>query len=137
MTSSVVAPPRRKGEPEWPEGSLDVRVLADAGWKPVPIRQFLFKVFTRCNLNCDYCYVYELADQSWRSKPGIMSPEVVAASASRIAEHAREHDLDEVRIILHGGEPLLAGADFLEHLTSTIASTLPTTCRARSTRSWR
>lgn len=130
MTISVVAPPRRKGEPEWPDGSLDARALAAAGWKPVPIRQFLFKVFTRCNLNCDYCYVYELADQSWRSKPGIMSPEVVAASAARIAEHAREHNLDEVRIILHGGEPLLAGANFLEHLTSTIASALPATCRA-------
>ncbi len=108
---------------------MDARALAEAGWRPVPIRQFLFKVFTRCNLNCDYCYVYELADQSWRSKPGIMSPEVVAASAARIAEHARAHDLDEVRIILHGGEPLLAGREFLEHLTSTISAALPSSCR--------
>lgn len=101
----------------------------EAGWSPAPIRQFLFKVFTRCNLNCDYCYVYELADQSWRTKPGIMSPRVVAASAARIAEHARAHDLDEVRVILHGGEPLLAGRDFLEHLTSSISSALPSSCR--------
>lgn len=130
MATSIVAPPRRVRDPEWPEGALDACALKEAGWKPVPIRQFLFKVFTRCNLNCDYCYVYELADQSWRSKPGIMSPAVVAASAARIAEHAKAHDLDEVRIILHGGEPLLAGRQFLEHLTSTVSSALPPSCRA-------
>ena len=130
MTISVVAPPRHRGEPEWPDGVLDAHTLASAGWKPVPIRQFLFKVYTRCNLNCDYCYVYELADQSWRSKPGIMSPEVVAAAARRIADHAEAHELDEVRVVLHGGEPLLAGREFLEYLVSSVSSALPPSCRA-------
>jgi uncharacterized protein len=39
----------------------------------------------------------------------IMSPELVTIMASRIAEHARTHDLDSVRVIFHGGEPLIAG----------------------------
>jgi uncharacterized protein len=34
----------------------------------------------------------------------------VAKAGERIAEHARQHALAEVRIILHGGEPLLVGA---------------------------
>lgn len=130
MTVSIVEPPRRRGRPEWPEGALDASELTSGGWTPVPIRQFLFKVYTRCNLSCDYCYVYELADQSWRSKPTVMSPEVVAAAAVRIAEHADSHGLDEVRVILHGGEPLLAGRRFLEHLTSTVVAALPPACRA-------
>ena len=33
-------------------------------------RQFLLKVHSRCNLACDYCYVYQHADQSWRTRPG-------------------------------------------------------------------
>lgn len=120
MSISSVPAPQRRTPTEWPDGCLDVERLLLEGWTPAPIRQFLFKVFTRCNLNCDYCYVYELADQSWRSKPGIMSPEAVAQAALRIAEHAERHDLDEVRIILHGGEPLLAGAGFLRNLTESV-----------------
>lgn len=129
MSISSVPAPQRRVSAEWPEGFLDGRSLERLGWQPVPIRQFLFKVFTRCNLNCDYCYVYELADQTWRDKPGIMSPEVIEAASARIAEHADRHDLDEVRIILHGGEPLLAGARFLEHLTEVIRASLPATTR--------
>src|SRR5271166_2460119 len=117
MSASAVPAPHRRATIEWPEDRLDAETLAIMGWHPVPIRQFLFKIFTRCNLNCDYCYVYELADQSWRGKPGIMSAEIISASADRIAEHVEVHDLDEVRIILHGGEPLLAGPQFLRHLT--------------------
>lgn len=119
---------RRRGG-EWPDVGLDAAVLVAMGWSPVPIRQFLFKVFTRCNLSCDYCYVYEMADQSWRDKPGTMSAEVVDAAARRIAEHAIDHELDQVRVILHGGEPLLAGADFLEYLVVTVRGALPSGTR--------
>ena len=104
----------RSGQPtEWPDGVLDVTALRAGGWRPVPFRQFLFKVHSRCNLSCDYCYVYEMADQSWRSRPVTMRQEVVSQAAVRIAEHVRQHGLDEVRVILHGGEPLMAGRGIL------------------------
>jgi len=77
----------------------------------LPFRQFVLKIHSRCDLACDHCYVYEHADQSWRGRPTAISSEVVARAGERIAEHAREHRLAEVRVILHGGEPLLAGAD--------------------------
>src|SRR5215469_9435864 len=89
--------------------SLDVDSLLSSGWRPFPFRQFVIKLHSRCNLACRYCYVYELADQTWRSRPRTMSPAVVSMAALRIAEHARAHDLDAVRVIFHGGEPLLAG----------------------------
>ena len=38
------------------------------------------------------------------------------APAALIAAHAREHQPAEVRIVLHGGEPLLVGARHLEEL---------------------
>ncbi len=84
----------------------------------VPFRQFVLKVHSRCNLACDYCYVYEMADQSWRSQPQRMSREVAERALSRIAEHASAHGLPEVRLVLHGGEPLLAGLDFLTFLVT-------------------
>jgi uncharacterized protein len=114
--------------PEWPDGILDVSALRADGWRPVPFRQFLFKVHSRCNLACDYCYVYEMADQSWRSRPITMKPEVVSQAALRIAEHVRQHELDEVRVILHGGEPLMAGRDFFTRTVKTLRAAIPADC---------
>ncbi|MFK0123557.1 FxsB family cyclophane-forming radical SAM/SPASM peptide maturase [Streptomyces nigra] len=74
-----------------------------------PFRQFVVKIHSRCDLACDHCYVYEHADQSWRRRPRVMAPRIVRATAERIAEHARTHRLDRVTVVLHGGEPLLAG----------------------------
>ena len=39
-----------------------------------PFRQIVLKVHGQCNLACDYCYVYEHGDQSWRDRPRAMSP---------------------------------------------------------------
>jgi uncharacterized protein len=89
-------------------------------WRPHPFHQFLLKVHSRCNLACDYCYVYTLADQSWRSQPMVMAPEIVSAAAKRIAEHAVAHGIAAVRLILHGGEPLLAGPAFLRETVAAI-----------------
>ncbi|WP_405819982.1 FxsB family radical SAM/SPASM domain protein [Streptomyces sp. NBC_01390] len=90
----------------------------------VPFRQFLLKIHSRCNLACDYCYVYESADQSWRDRPRLMDDRTVRRTAALIAEHARDHDLAEVHVILHGGEPLLVGAARLEALLRVLADAL-------------
>jgi uncharacterized protein len=104
---------------EWPADLLDVTALRASGRQPVPLRQFLLKVASRCNLACDYCYVYELADTSWRRRPPVMSSETLTTAARRIAEHALAHELAEVHIVLHGGEPLLAGHGYFRALTDT------------------
>jgi uncharacterized protein len=75
----------------------------------------VLKVHSRCDLACDYCYVYTQADQSWRGQPLRMSRATVVHTADRIAEHVRAHRLESVKLILHGGEPLLAGPDLIAH----------------------
>jgi uncharacterized protein len=100
---------------EWPD-TLDVPVLVAGGWRPTPFREFVVKIHSRCDLSCDYCYMYEMADQSWRSRPKRMSFDIAEATAQRIGEHARAHELREVSLILHGGEPLLAGQDLIRSL---------------------
>lgn len=111
--------------PLWPyDGSCDASRLRDKGWKPTPLTEFIFKVESRCNLNCSYCYVYNLADQSWRDQPVMMSPEIVRQAGSRIAEHTAAHDLAGVRVSLHGGEPLLHGVDFPRHVVQTLRTML-------------
>ncbi|XVS62597.1 FxsB family cyclophane-forming radical SAM/SPASM peptide maturase [Actinosynnema sp. CA-299493] len=95
----------------------------------LPFRQFVLKVHGRCNLACDYCYVYELADQRWRARPRAMSPEIVAHTAERVAEHVRGHGLAEVEVVLHGGEPLLAGRAAIESLITRFRSVVPVPVR--------
>jgi uncharacterized protein len=75
------------------------------------IRSFLVKIASRCNLACDYCYVYEHADQTWRQQPRVMSAETRRHTARRIGEYARTSDIREFVVVFHGGEPLLAGAE--------------------------
>jgi uncharacterized protein len=94
----------------------------------VPFRQFVLKVCTRCDLACDHCYVYEHADQSWRAKPKVISDETVVAAASRIASHARSHAVPEVRVILHGGEPLLAGKRRLGRICARLREVIEPAC---------
>jgi uncharacterized protein len=110
----------------WPLLDLDVAAAREAGHQPVPFRQFIVKVHSRCNLSCSYCYVYEMADQAWRQQPKRMTRQVAAKVAERIAEHARRHNLPSVEVILHGGEPLLAGPQWLTALTRLLRNRVPT-----------
>jgi uncharacterized protein len=104
---------------EWP-ATLDVAALMAEGWNPVPFREFIVKIHSRCDLACDYCYMYEMADQSWRDRPRRMSREVAEITAARIGEHARAHGLTDVELILHGGEPLLAGRELISYLVTAV-----------------
>lgn len=104
---------------EWPS-TLDVDALLADGWKPTPFREFVLKIHSRCDLACDYCYMYELADQTWRLRPSRMPWAISEQTATRIAEHIHAHNLTRVNIILHGGEPLLAGPDLISHVVTTI-----------------
>ncbi|MEU1189643.1 FxsB family cyclophane-forming radical SAM/SPASM peptide maturase [Streptomyces sp. NPDC005859] len=100
--------------------------------QPAPFRQFIVKVHGRCNLACRYCYLYEGPDDTWRERPAAAFPEVLDRTAARIAEHARTHGLKALSVILHGGEPLLAGADTLGRFTALVRDRAPKGCAVRA-----
>lgn len=74
------------------------------------LTSFLVKVASRCNLDCDYCYVYHHADQTWRSMPRFLSHEDRNAFASRLASYLQHAAIGRCVVIFHGGEPLLMGS---------------------------
>ncbi|MCK9922104.1 FxsB family radical SAM/SPASM domain protein [Frankia sp. AgPm24] len=117
----------RSAPSEWPVGVPIEELTGHSYWRGQPFRQFVLKVHSRCNLSCTYCYVYQLADQSWREQPAVMSRGTVDATAARVAEHARRHGLTAVQITLHGGEPLLAGAELLGYLVTAFRAAAPST----------
>lgn len=131
MTADLGAP-RARSVPEWP-ATLDVSALRGEGWRPHPFREFILKVHSRCDLSCDYCYVYELADQSWRDRPVRMARATVDAAAARIAEHVRAHGLTSIDLVLHGGEPLLAGPELIRYAVTAVRTAVGTDARVRAT----
>jgi len=96
---------------------------------PLALNQYVLKVHSRCDLACDHCYVYEGADQSWRRQPAVISDEIVFQTAQRIAEHATAHQLEAVQVVLHGGEPLLAGPARLRSIIGELHSALRGVCQ--------
>jgi uncharacterized protein len=88
------------------------------------VNTFLCKVASRCNLDCDYCYMYHHADQSWRDRPRFMSDETVTAFARNLADYVTQAKLDAVTVLLHGGEPLLAGEERIIRFCDTVRKAL-------------
>ncbi|KOU52223.1 radical SAM protein [Streptomyces sp. WM4235] len=90
-----------------------------------PFRSFILKVANRCNIDCDYCYVFNSADQAWRHLPARMSADVARAAGLRIGEHVAVHGLRSVHVVLHGGEPLLTGPRHMADLLGAIQEGVP------------
>jgi uncharacterized protein len=91
--------------------------------------EVILKLAARCNLRCTYCYMYELEEQdAWRHQPLFTEPETVTAVAREIARHAQAHDLNRMSVLLHGGEPLLAGAARIISVMSVLRDAAPSGC---------
>jgi uncharacterized protein len=66
-----------------------------------------------------------MADQAWQQLPKRMSRGVAERAIERVAEHVKQHALVSVDIILHGGEPLLTGAEWLADLVEKLRARVP------------
>ncbi|MES2902797.1 MAG: cyclophane-forming radical SAM/SPASM peptide maturase YhhB [Pseudomonadota bacterium] len=87
----------------------------------------LLKVASRCNLDCSYCYVYHMGDEAWRHQPKRMSDAVLQQVASRLAAQLALQSTP-FSVVLHGGEPLLLGAERLDRFCAALRAALPHPC---------
>jgi uncharacterized protein len=58
-----------------------------------------------------------------------MSLATLRQAALRIAEHAAQHRLDSVEVVLHGGEPLMAGPGLIDSYATTLRTVIPADIR--------
>ncbi|MET0623750.1 MAG: cyclophane-forming radical SAM/SPASM peptide maturase YhhB [Pyrinomonadaceae bacterium] len=87
----------------------------------------LIKVASRCNINCSYCYVYNMGDAGWADMPNQISRETTRAVARALKELSRLQDRP-FAVVLHGGEPLLLGPEKLRYVLSMLRGVLPGEC---------
>jgi uncharacterized protein len=90
----------------------------------VAIDTVLVKLASRCNLDCDYCYVYRMGDDAWRFQPKLMSEQTVDALGHSLARLV-ESQGRPLSVVFHGGEPLLIGAIRFEKICSQLRQHLP------------
>ena len=93
-------------------------------WPVAEIETVVVKVASRCNIDCRYCYVYNMGDTGWTRGPKQMSRETAQATATALGTLARKQEHPFV-VVLHGGEPLLLGAVHLEYVITTLRAALP------------
>jgi uncharacterized protein len=87
----------------------------------------LLKVASRCNLNCSYCYVYNMGDDGWREQPKLMSAGIAEKVANALGAQF-ERQGTPFSVVLHGGEPLMLGAFKLANLCKQLRAVLPHPC---------
>lgn len=93
--------------------------------RPPRITSFLVKIASRCNLACDYCYVYQHADQTWRDMPPLMDERTRRQLARRVGEYAASAGMTRLLLVFHGGEPLLAGHDRIVETVAWVRAAVP------------
>lgn len=89
-------------------GVLDEGDLISSHLKRLEI---ILKLTERCNIACAYCYYFENEEQSALLRPPTLRLVAAEQLAFRIREALIHKLCDSVRVIFHGGEPLLIGKE--------------------------
>lgn len=87
------------------------------------VNSFVVKVASRCNLNCSYCYMYNLGDETYLKQPKFMSIETIKAFSSRLQNYSSVSKIKIIHIIFHGGEPLLLNKRYYKQFIEIITET--------------
>ena len=86
--------------------------------------QVVYKIAERCNLNCSYCYYYNMGDDTALHRPPRASLQTSHRLARWLAGGCRELGIRNVHISFHGGEPMLVRAAEFAQACDTFLSTI-------------
>lgn len=78
-----------------------------------PLNLILLKTTEVCNLNCSYCFMFNLRDHAHLKKPRMMKLETIEQMALQLVDVARIQGTTEIAFSFHGGEPTLIGRDWI------------------------
>ena len=90
--------------------------------KKIKHLEIILKVCERCNINCTYCYVFNLGNEiSTNSKP-IISQQIIKDLKKFFERASQEYDIETIQVDFHGGEPLLIGKKRFENACHELVS---------------
>jgi uncharacterized protein len=86
----------------------------------LPLSDFVVDVSSICDLYCPGCPIYHMEDKGFLGMPGKAESSVVEQTGVRINEHATAHNLDEVNVVLFGGDPYIRGGQYLRDVVGSL-----------------
>lgn len=79
------------------------------------IDNLVVKIAELCNLRCNYCYLYEHGDTTYKQRPRFMSDDVFESLLASVRRYCDARPGQQTSLTFHGGEPTLVGPDRLSH----------------------
>ncbi len=67
----------------------------------------ILKLTNVCNLNCSYCYMFNLEDETHKKISKFLPVNIAVQFLDRVEDYMKKNKLKSYSIILHGGEPSL------------------------------
>jgi uncharacterized protein len=67
----------------------------------------VIKITERCNIDCTYCYMFNMGNDDFTAHPAYITAETTSHTAQFLADGVRSLGIKTVRLIFHGGEPLM------------------------------
>ncbi len=107
--------------------------LADSKpWSPtnpgsIDSLQVIYKVAERCNLNCSYCYYFNMGEESPKSRPAYSSHAVTEKLARWIEQGCSELRIPHACVSFHGGEPTMIGLEAFNEACGILRETMSPT----------
>lgn len=95
--------------------------------------EIVLKVAERCNINCSYCYMFNKGNEEYSDLPAYIHQATVEQVARFLAEGARTLQVEQVRVGLHGGEPLMIKKARYIEICETFLSILSPICEVEFT----
>ncbi|WP_445373465.1 cyclophane-forming radical SAM/SPASM peptide maturase XyeB [Photorhabdus tasmaniensis] len=75
--------------------------------KKIQHLEVILKISERCNINCDYCYVFNKGNSAANDSPARISHANIDYLVDFFQRGSQEYDIDTLQIDFHGGEPLM------------------------------
>ncbi len=75
--------------------------------KKIRYLEIILKVSERCNINCDYCYVFNKGNSAADDSPARLSNKNISHLVCFLQRACQEYQIGTIQIDFHGGEPLL------------------------------
>ena len=69
--------------------------------------QIVIKTVERCNINCSYCYVFNMQDDSYLRHPIYISKNTINEILYFLKQGCLDYSLEHIAFIFIGGEPLM------------------------------
>lgn len=69
--------------------------------------EVVLKISERCNLNCSYCYIFNMGSELALNSAPVISNNTIIELKSFLERVAEEVEHNVIQVDLHGGEPLM------------------------------